>query len=464
MAPGPPREELHQPPEFPRWPQPMPNAAYELLLLGLLIAANGLMTAAETAVVSARKEKLRRLAEAGGEGASAALAIAEQPGRFLGLVQYWLTLSSVFAGVVVVASAADGFASWFLRWPSVAPWAETIGLIVATLLLSSVMLVFGELLPKRIALSSPERAATILGKPMRFLLRLGGPFSAALGATSEALSGMLGFRPRPIGEMGVDEDVRALVERGLHAGVFKRAKKEMVEGVLSLDNLLITAIMTPRSKIVFLNIDDNEETNWRKIVTSGHSYFPVFQKNRDHVVGMVSVKALWAHSAIGLPTALKNLLVPPLIAPEAMTATQLLEQFKKTGRHTAVISDEFGAVQGLVTLIDVFEAIVGDLPEPGRRNQSGAKRREDGSWEVDATLPIAEFKSLLGVTAHLPDESEADYRTAGGFVVTQFGRIPSVGDHFSWAGWRFEVLEMDRRRVDKVLAARSAAPSGTTAP
>ncbi len=293
---------------------------------------------------------------------------------------------------------------------------------------------------------------------MRFLLRLGGPFSAALGAMSEALSGMLGFKPRPVDETVGDDDVRALVERGLHAGVFKRAKKEMVEGVLSLDNLLITAIMTPRSKIVFLNIDDNEETNWRKIVTSGHSYFPVFQKNRDHVVGMVSVKALWAHSAIGLPTALKNLLVPPLIAQESMTATQLLEQFKKTGRHTAVISDEFGAVQGLVTLIDVFEAIVGDLPEPGRRNQAGAKRREDGSWEVDATVPIAEFKEILGITTQLPDESEADYRTAGGFVVTQFGRIPSVGDHFAWAGWRFEVLEMDKRRVDKVLAARAASP------
>jgi putative hemolysin len=441
----------------------MPNAAYELILLGLLIAANGFMTAAETAVVSARKEKLRRIAEAGGEGAAAALAIAEQPGRFLGLVQYWLTLSSVFAGVVVVASAADGFASWFLRWPSVAPWAETIGLIAAVLILSSVMLVFGELLPKRIALSNPDRAATILGRPMRSLLRVGGPFSASLGAVSDALAGAMGLKPRPIGEMVVDEDVRALVEKGLHAGVFKQAKKEMVEGVLSLDNLLITAIMTPRAKIVFLNIDDNEETNWRKIVTSGHSYFPVYQKKRDHVVGMVSVKALWAHSAIGVPTALKNLLVPPLIAPESMTATQLLEEFKKTGRHTAVISDEFGAVQGLVTLIDVFEAIVGDLPEPGRRNQSGTKRREDGSWEIDATLPLADFKSLLGVSTDLPDEAEADYRTAGGFVVTQFGRIPAVGDHFSWAGWRFDVLEMDRRRVDKVLAARIPAVAGEKA-
>jgi putative hemolysin len=340
----------------------MPNAAYELLILGLLIAANGILTAAETALVSARQTKLRRMADAGGEGARAALAIAEHPGRFLALVQFWLTLSTVIAAVVVVASAADRFSSLFSRWPAAAPWAETIGMVAATLGLSAVMLVFGELLPKRIALASPERAAAMLGPTMRSVMRVVGPFSALLGTVSDALARSMGFKPRPIADTVGDEDVRALVERGLHAGVFKRAKKEMVDGVLSLDNLPITAIMTPRSKIVFLNIDDNEETNWRKIVTSGHSYFPVYQKHRDQVVGMVSVKALWAHSAIGLPTALKNLLVPPLIAPESMTATQLLEQFKKTGRHTAVISDEFGAIQGLVTLIDVFEAIVGDLP------------------------------------------------------------------------------------------------------
>jgi putative hemolysin len=186
----------------------------------------------------------------------------------------------------------------------------------------------------------------------------------------------------------------------------------------------------------------------------------VYQKNRDQVVGMVSVKALWAHSAIGLPTALKNLLVPPLIAPESMKATQLLEQFKKTGRHTAIVSDEFGAVQGMVTLIDVFESIVGDLPEPGQRNQTGAKRREDGSWLVDASMATADFKAVVGIDRTLPNESEAEYRTVGGLVVTQFGRIPAVGDNFEWAGWRFEVAEMDRRRVDKVIvsAAQPAVP------
>jgi putative hemolysin len=441
----------------------MLNAANELLILGLLILANGILTAAETAFVSARKATLRSMAEAGGEGAAAALAIAEHPGRFLGLVQLWLTLTSVIAGVALVASAAVEFSSLFARWPLVAPWAETFGVVAGTLVVSSVMLLFGELLPKRIALANPERAAAILGPAMRALSRVVGPLSAMLGSASDAIAAFMGFKPRPVTETVGDEDVRALVERGLHAGVFKRAKKEMVEGVLSLDKLHITAIMTPRSKIVFLNIEDNEETNWRKIVTSGHSYFPVYQNNRDQVVGMVSVKALWAHSAIGLPTALKNLLVPPLIAPESMTALQLLEQFKKTGRHTAVISDEFGAVQGLVTLIDVFEAIVGDLPEPGHRNQSGAKRREDGAWVIDATMPVAEFRAALGISAELPNEAEAEYRTAGGFVVTQFGRIPAVGDKFEWGGWRFEVAEMDRRRVDKVLAT-ALVPAATQGP
>jgi putative hemolysin len=440
----------------------MSNAANELLILGLLIVANGILTAAETAFVSARRAKLSRMAEAGGEGAAAALKIAGHPGRFLGLVQFWLTLTTVVGGVVVVASASDWFASWFSRWPAFAPWATMIAFAAAVLGLGAVMLVFGELLPKRIALANPERAAVILGPAMRTISRIACPFSAALGTVSDTLANAMGFRPRPDADSVVDEDVRALVERGLHAGVFKQAKKEMVEGVLSLDNLPITAIMTPRSKIVFLNIDDSEETNWRKIVTSGHSYFPVYQKNRDQVVGLVSVKALWAHSAIGLPTTLKNLLVPPLIAQKSLTANQLLEQFKKTGRHTAVVSDEFGAVQGLVTLIDVFEAIVGDLPEPGWRDEPAAKRREDGSWLIDATLPIAELKSVLGIPAALPNESEAEFRTAGGFVVTQFGRIPAVGDHFDWAGWRFEVAEMDRRRVDKLVAARTPSPADGT--
>jgi putative hemolysin len=316
------------------------------------------------------------------------------------------------------------------------------------------MVLFGELVPKRIGLAHPEKVAAFLAGTMRGLAWLAAPMLRVFELCTTGLLDFFNLRTRPAAESVGEDEVRALIEQGLHAGVFQRAEKEMVEGVLALDQLPVTALMTPRPKIVFLNIDDPEETNWRKIVTSGHSYFPVYQTNRDQVVGMVAVKALWAHSAIGLPTTLKNLLLPPLTVPATLMSSQLLEQFKKSGKHIAIVTDEFGAVQGLVTLIDVLEAIVGDLPELGKRNQPEAKRREDGSWLIDATLATSELKTLLGLTQLLPHESAAEYQTLGGFVTTQLGRIPAAGDYFDWAEWRFEVMDMDGRRVDKVLVGK----------
>ena len=232
-------------------------------------------------------------------------------------------------------------------------------------------------------------------------------------------------------------------------------RSDMVAGVLELDELAVTALMTPRLKIVFLNIDDSDEVNWRKIVASGHSYFPVYQGSRDRVLGMVAVKALWAHSAIGVATSLKNLLVAPLIVPETMKAIQLLESFKKSGKHIALVTDEFGAIQGLVTLIDVLEAIVGDLPAQGSREAPAVKQREDGSWLIDATYTVGDLKTLLNLD-ELPHEEDADFQTLGGFIITHLGRIPTAGDYFEHAGWRFEVLDMDRHRVDKVLVSKAA--------
>ncbi|MSU70496.1 MAG: HlyC/CorC family transporter [Opitutaceae bacterium] len=433
----------------------------ELLVLGLLVLANGLLAMAETAVVSARKTKLRRIAAAGGRGAAKALALTEHPARFLALVEFWLTLSSVIAGVLAGAGLARQFAEWLAGFPALEPHAGWIAFVTVTAGLTSFMLLFGELVPKRIGLAHPEAIAAFLAGTMRGLAWLAAPMLRVFELCTDGLLNFFSLRTRPMAESVGEDAVRALIEQGLHAGVFQRAEKEMVEGVLALDQLPVTALMTPRPKIVFLNIDDPEETNWRKIVTSGHSYFPVFEGKRDQVVGMVSVKALWAHSAIGLPTTLKNLLLPPLTVPATLMASQLLEQFKKSKKHIAVVIDEFGAVQGLVTLIDVLEAIVGDLPERGKRNQPEAKRREDGSWLIDATLGTSELKTLLGLTATLPHEDAAEYQTLGGFVVTYFGRIPVAGDYFDWADWRFEVVDMDGRRVDKVLVARTAPPVAT---
>lgn len=432
----------------------MPSVPLELLIIVVLVLANGLLAMTETAVVSARKARLRELAAKNDAGAARALVLAEHPTRFLALVQFWLTLSGMIAGVLGGAQLAGQLAEVFARVSALQPFASALGFVVVTLGLTAFMLLFGELVPKRIGRAHPEKVASVLGGSMRGLAWLAAPFLRVLELATDGVTQLIRLRTRPVAEAVGEDEVRALIEQGLHAGVFQRAEKEMVEGVLALDQMPVTAIMTPRPKIVFLNIDDPEELNWRKIVTSGHSYFPVYQTSRDQIVGMVPVKALWAHSAIGLPTTLKNLLLPPLTVPAAFTAIQVLEQFKRSGKHIAVVTDEFGAVQGLVTLIDVLEAIVGDLPNQGHRNQPEVKRREDGSWLVDATLSTGELKQLLGINVDLPHEEEAEYQTLGGFVVTQFGRIPAAGDHFDWAGWRFEVVDMDRRRVDKVLVGK----------
>jgi putative hemolysin len=308
-------------------------------------------------------------------------------------------------------------------------------------------------------MANPERYAILLARPMATVARFASPFVWVLSICTDGMARLLGAKAGKRAPI-TNEEVASLIEQGLTTGAFHKGEKDMVEGVLGLDQLAVTQLMTPRPKMVWLNLDDPDEANWRKILASGHSQFPVYQKHRDNVLGMVHIKALWAHAAFNLPMSLKNLVTPLFTVPETAFATGVLEQFKKTGKHVALVVDEFGSVQGMVTLIDVLEAIVGDLPDQMRRAQPEAKRREDGSWLIDATLSAGEIKELLKLR-DLPGEAEADFQTLGGFIVTQLGRIPSAGDYFDWAGWRFEVVDMDRNRVDKVLVARTPPPAVT---
>lgn len=428
----------------------MSGLSSELLILFLLLVINGFFSMAEIAVVSARKAWLKQLADKGNERARATLAIARDPSRFLSAVQVGITLVVVLAGDLGGSTLARFLEEWLLGYDWSPGLAHNLahGSVIAGITLASV--IFGELIPKRLGLINPERIALYLAPTINNLARLVSPAVSLLTFLTDGTLRLFGVKMQPSEKPVSEEEVNILVEQGMHAGVFNKTEKEMIAGVLELDQLPVTALMTPRPKIVFLNLDDPEEANWRKIVASGHSYFPVFQGNRDQVLGLVSVKALWAHSAIGVSTSLKNLMVPALIVPETMTAIQLLESFKKSSRHIALITDEFGAIQGLTTLIDVLEAIVGDLPAQGRREAPGARQREDGSWLIDATLAVGELKSMLKLDT-LPYEEEADFQTLGGFVMTHFGRIPAAGDYFDHAGWRFEVVDMDRHRVDKVL-------------
>lgn len=434
----------------------MTSVTNELLVIVFLLIANGVFALAEIALVSSRKSRLKTLADHGNARARLAWEQAENPTRFLATVQVGVTLSAIAAGAFSGAVFADVLSTWLLGlFPTLGEYAYPLSFGAVVVVITYATIVLGELVPKRLGLANPERWTILLAQPMAFFATLVRPFVWLLTISTDTLSRLLGSAAQPKVTI-TDEEVATLIEQGLHAGVFHKDEKAMVEGVMALDRCPVRALMTPRPKMVWLNIDDPDEANWRKIVASGHSHFPVYHQQRDNVLGMVHIKALWAHAAFGLPTNLRNLVTPAVLVPETATAIQVLEQFKKTGKHTALVTDEFGSIQGMVTLIDVLEAIVGDLPDQLRRAQPEAKRREDGSWLVDATLATGEVKQLLGAKA-LPGEESADFQTLGGFVVTQLGRIPSAGDYFDWNGWRFEVMDMDRHRVDKVLIARTPA-------
>lgn len=433
----------------------MNDPSNQLLVLLLLLLANGVFATAEIALVSARKSKLEDLADEGDPRAAAALKAAQNPNRFLSAIQLGLILMTVLAGAFGAGSLSGRLAEIIAGWPLIGPYAQPLA-FAAVVVAITLAAVVSELIPRRIATRYPERVAVGLTRVINFFAVLVSPITRLLTFFTDLLLTPFGFGKDQAGAAISDDEVNSLIEQGLQAGVFNKAETDMVAGVLELDQMPVTALMTPRPKIVYLNVDDPEEVNWRKIVASGHSRFPVYQSNRDQVLGMVTVKAIWANSAFGLTTNLRNLMAPPLVVPETMMAGQLLEQFKKTGQHGALVADEFGSIQGMVTLIDVMEAIVGDLPERGRRENPEARRRDDGSWLMDATLPIMELKELLELD-ELPHEEDADFQSLGGLVMTYFGRIPREGDTFDYEGWRFEVIDMDRHRVDKVLVARVVA-------
>lgn len=424
---------------------------FEIGLIFILLLANGAFAMAEIAVVSARKARLKKRAEKGDERARAALDLASAPNDFLSTVQVGITLVGVLAGAYSGATLAARLGAWLNTFPWIEPRGETIAFAIVVSLVTYFSLVLGELVPKRIALNDPERIASAVAMPMKALAKMAAPIVWFLSWSTGKTAAALGLRDA--GEPPVSEDeVKGLIEQGLGAGVFHRAEKEMLDGVFRLDAQTAVQLMTPRSRITWLNIDDPPDTSWRRIVRSGHSQFPVYQGHRDNIIGMVTVKALWANMALAGAVDLRSVLAEPLVVPETMRAGKLLELFRKSGRHMALVSDEFGDIQGLVTLHDVVEAIFGQLPDKEQRQQLAARRRQDGSWVVDAALEIAEVKRALEIR-HLPGEEKGDFVSLGGFLIAQLGHIPQEGEKVVAAGYVFEVIDMDRQRIDKVLAA-----------
>ncbi len=427
----------------------MSNPALEVLIIFLLLVVNGVFAMSEIAIVSARKARLQQLAEAGNVQARAALELASRPTQFLASVQIGITLIGILAGAFGGATIAEEIAAWLNTYPALAPYGETIGVGIVVLSLTYFSLIIGELVPKRLALGNAERIASVVAAPMQALSRLAAPVVQVLSVSTDVVIRVLGIRPSAEPVI-TPEEIKILIEQGTESGVFEEVEQNMIESVLRLDERRAGALMTPRTQIVWFDLDDTAETIRLKVGASQHSRFPVIKDSLDNVLGIVRTKDLLAQSLSGQPLDLKALLRPPLFIPESMSALRVLGLFKEKGTHIALVTDEYGGIQGMVTHNDILEAVVGVLSAPGGPTEPQVIRREDGSWLLDGMLPIDQLKEIFDLEK-LPDEEHGHFQTVGGFVMTQMRRIPSAGQRFEWGKLSFEIVDMDGRRIDKIL-------------
>lgn len=427
----------------------MSSIALELAIILVLLVINGIFSMTELAVVSARKARLRQRADNGDARARAALDLAESPNTFLATVQVGITLVGVLAAAFSGATMTEKLAAPLKEVAWLAAYADKVAFAIVVTVLTYFTLVIGELVPKRLGLGNPEGIACALAGPVRWLSNLASPLVSLLSWSTDALLAV--FRIKPAPEAGItEEEVRLLVKEGTRAGVFLKHESEMVDSVLALDRLPVRDLMTPRAKIIWIGVTDAHQSVWHKIVVSGHTTFPVYEGNRDHVVGVVSVKAIYANLAAGTPANVKDLMVPPLVVPATKSASGLLEKFKQTGKHIALVADEFGGIIGLVSLHDIMEAIIGELPTPDERARPQAVRRENGSWLVDGMMAVEDFeRAVPGFKLHAGPER--DYQTFGGFVLKHLGHMPEEGESFPHQDYQVEVIDLDGHRVDKVL-------------
>jgi putative hemolysin len=431
----------------------MANLGLEVSLILFLIVLNGVFAMYEIAVVAARRPRLQHLAATGNRGASVALELANAPNEFFSTIQVGITLVGILAGALGGATLAEPLAESLERFTLIAPYRHPIAFGLVVVVITYLSLVVGELVPKRIALARAERIACALARPMRSLSRLTRPAVRLLGSSTDLVLRILRFRPTeepPVTE----EEIRLMIQQGTLAGVFEEAEQRMVTEVFRLADRRVASLMTPRTDIAWLEVSDGAEEIARKMAEAEYSRFPVCEGGLDNPVGFVRAKDLLLRSLSGQPIDLRALARPALFVPENQRGLRLLELFRQSGAHLALAIDEYGSIQGLVTVNDILEAIVGELPSREAHEEPLAVQREDGSWLLDGMLPVDDFKQLFHI-ARLAEEEIALYETLGGFVMTRLGRIPTAGDYFLWRGLRFEVVDMDGLRIDKVMVARA---------
>ncbi|MBN8766092.1 MAG: hypothetical protein ABT22_11530 [Thiobacillus sp. SCN 64-317] len=424
----------------------------DIALLLFLILLNGLFAMSEIAVVSSRKVRLQRLADDGSPGAHSALSLHAEPSNFLSTIQVGITTIGILSGAIGEAALADPFATWLSGFPLIEPYAKMIALTIVVAGLTYFSVVVGELVPKRLALMAPEGIASIISRPMIWLARSTRPLVWLLSASSSLLLRLTGVRRKEEPPV-TDDEIKVLMEQGSEAGVFHESEQAIVSNVLRLDEQRIESIMTPRKDIYVLDLNDPDAEIRRCISESPYTRIVVCRDGLDHIVGVLRTSDLLKAALGNEPLDVTHALRPPLYVPAGVSTTQLLENFRKARLQSALIVDEYGELQGLVTLTDVLTSIVGELPSEDVNADQDVVVREDGSWLMDGGVTVERFKSVLDIDEDLPGEEENAFNTLGGFLMHMLGRIPAVADYFEWNGCRFEVVDMDKNRVDKVLIA-----------
>lgn len=433
---------------------------FEGALIIVLILVNGALAMSEMAIVSSKKVRLQQLASSGSTGAKVALDLASQPSNFLASIQIGITLIGIMAGAFGGATISEEIAKDLRVFAWLAPYASAIGLGVVVVTVTFLSLIIGELVPKRIALSNSERVATIMARPVKLISVLTKPIVRVLSFATEGTLKLLGV-PQSPSDAVTEEEVRVMIDQGAESGAYAKEEGSMMKRVLAFGDRKVGELMTPRLQMVALDTNLPFEQNVAIITEAPHTYFPVYEGTSDNLIGIVSSKDI---IEVMMKTKrfdidFKDCLLEPLFVSESMPTLKLIERFKQSGKHLALVIDEYGSTAGIITLTDLMEAIVGDLPADQESGDASVIRRDDGSLLIDGMLSIFELSDHLSV-CNPAEESDGDFQTLGGFIMHHLGHIPRTGEHFEWQGYRFEVIDMDGHRVDKILVTEGPDRSG----
>jgi putative hemolysin len=428
------------------------SIGFEIFLIFLLVILNGLFALSEIAILSSRKPRLQHLVNKGNLRAKVALDLANAPDHFLSTVQAGITLVGILAGAFGGATLSESVSAYLVQFPLLVEYAEPISLVIVVISITYFSLIIGELIPKQLALKNPEKVACLVAIPMRTLSVAMYPIVRFLTFSTNIIIRSFGIKGSTSPSVTEDE-IKVMLDEGTKAGTFNEVEQEMVERVFRLADKNVNALMTPRTDIVWLDSEEPLEENFKKITESSHSFFPVCKGDIDNVVGIIHIKDLFSASVTAPVISLEHHLRKPLYVVENMLVVQLIEQFKETGIHFAFLVDEYGGIQGLITLNDILKAVVGESIDEKNSTNPYVVQRADGSYLIDGALMIDEFKDLFGIDS-LSEEETGNYQTLAGFTINQMGKIPRAGQFFIWRDLRIEVVDMDGNRVDKLLISK----------